>query len=112
MRVCPKCGYNDPPEWRHSKFSSWIDIIDVGSFKELEPKLYQKLIAGEKVVEDKFYYYRITKTKAKVHRKAKIDFCGDWVEKQEKAAHQNIDFRTYWKLADPNQRRLLEEPAK
>ena len=106
MRVCYKCGYVDSPYWRHSKFSSWIDITETENLKLDNPELVERLLKGEKIVEDKYYYYRITKTKLKIHRKAKVDFCGDWVDKQEKAAPRNIDFRSYWKWADPKQTKL------
>ncbi len=114
MRVCPKCGFVDPPYWGHSKFSAWIDLIEFADFKELYPELAKKLEQGEKLVEDKDYYYRRTKNMRRVHRKAKIDFMGAWVQPQEhfgghdkQPKEKLIDFRPYWKI-DPNQRKLLE----
>ena len=107
MRVCPKCGYTDPPYWRHSKFSSWIDLCEYEDFKEMHPDLAQRLEDGEQNVEDKDYVYRRTKNLKRVHRKAKVDFMGSWVVDQEKAKHQIIDTRPYW-IWNPNQRRLLD----
>lgn len=114
MRVCPKCGYVDPPYWRHSTFSAWIDLTEFESFKDLHPELAERLEKGEKIVEDEHYYYRRTKNLKRVHRKAKIDFMGAWVQPQEHAkGHDNtkklrnlIDFRPYWKI-DPNQKKLF-----
>jgi hypothetical protein len=85
MRVCPHCGYIDPPEWRHSKYSYWIDFCEIGHFKEMEPELAKRLLDGIKLVEDKNYIYRLTKNKTKVERKALVDYGYQWSVPMEKA---------------------------
>ena len=114
MRVCPKCGYVDPPYWRHSRFSYWLDIIEVENLALVKPEL-AKILKKEKkgfVVEDKDYYYRKGKNGVFVERKAKIDL-GDksqWREKREKARRRPpvTDFRKYWRI-DPLQKKLIEK---
>lgn len=39
MRVCPKCGYVDPPEWRPHKHRFDVDYTHIGEFQGLSPKL-------------------------------------------------------------------------
>jgi hypothetical protein len=80
----------------------------------LHPDLAERLEKGERLVDDKDYFYRRTKNLVRVHRKAKIDFMGAWVQPQEHVKNHDrqklkrlIDFRPYWKL-DPKQTRLLE----
>ncbi len=125
MRVCPKCGFIDPPHWKHCKFSYHIDSIDFESFEMLYPKLAKNLKKGGDITEDKDYYYRLTKkSKAFVHRKAKIEWTEGrdpfGAEKYEKFNHnkspyvnENPKLRPkYWGYANNvNQRCLLEEPA-
>jgi len=56
MRVCPKCGFVDPPQWKHSKYSYWIDNIRLEDFRELYPELAKELEAN-KTAKDKDYVY-------------------------------------------------------
>jgi len=113
MRVCPECGYVDPPEWRHSRFSYWLDICYVDDFERLNPELGKKLRKAKRgfVVEDKDYWYRIGKNGVYVERKAKIDLgnANQWREKREKARRRTpvTDFRSYWRI-DPIQRKIGE----
>jgi hypothetical protein len=40
MRVCPKCGYKDNPQWRHSRFDFNADYMrfdEAEKIPELEP---------------------------------------------------------------------------
>jgi len=113
MRVCPKCEYVDPPEWRHSKFSYWIDFCLFSDFERLEPELAKQLKDGKKVVQDKLYLYRATRSLTKVHRKAKADYGPQWqIPMEHHTMHpiNNIqDYRKYWRLADPKQKKLLDD---
>jgi len=113
MRVCPKCKYVDPPEWRHSKFSYWIDFCLWEDFKKLKPELAKDLENHPMaVIEDEDYLYRLTKNKSRVHRKAKVDYGYQWQIPMEHHTlhpiHNIHDYRKYWQLTHPNQRRLLE----
>ena len=112
MRVCPKCGYIDPPEWKHSKYSYWIDNITIDDFQKLSPTLL-KILEDQKFAEDEFYVYRLTKNKRRVERKAKVDYGQQWTIPMEKAhsggKHNVRDFRKVWSRGHPNQKKLVEE---
>lgn len=113
MRVCPKCGFIDPPHWKHSKFSYHIDTISPENFKMLYPKLAKNLKKAGAITEDKDNYYRLAKTKLVVMRKAKIE----WTEKNPFGAEKYEKFNHWKKLRDndkswstvnPSQIKLLE----
>jgi len=109
MRVCPKCGYVEPPEWRHSRYSYWLDICKLGDFEKLHPKLATTL-KHQDFAEDEDYVYRLMgKSKLTVERKAKIDFM-TWREPMEHAEHKGPihDFLKLWNSFHPNQRKLTE----
>ena len=110
MRVCPNCGHVDPPEWRHSKYSYWIDWTELEQFKELEPSLIEDILKGNKA-EDQNYVYRLMKHGRSVERKAKIDYGNQWTIPMEKRKQIPHDFRKHW-FKIHNQRRLLESPKK
>ena len=121
MRVCPKCGYIDPPEWKHCKYSYHIDNISFDNFKQLYPELAKNFKRGGDLTEDKDYVYRLTKTELFVSRKAKIEWTNFQdnpfgAEKYERFFHgspmaKKPDYhedRKNWNKWHPNQRRLLE----
>lgn len=73
MRVCPKCGFIEPMEWRPSSWKSgqYIDLCRVSDLENLEPELFKKLKdkpIGETILEG-YYAYRITKTGVWVQRR-------------------------------------------
>jgi len=105
MRVCPECGYVDPAEWRHSKYSYWIDFCTVEYFQKAHPELFKRLRQGEKLVEDKNYVYRMSGKKRRVERKALIDYGHQFSIDMEKG-HKD-DTRPIWKR-DPNQKKLFD----
>ena len=109
MRVCPQCGYIDPPEWKHSKYSYWIDNCIFEDFENLNPDL-AKVLLENKFTEDKYYFYRITKNKHRVERKAKADYGNQWTIPMERATkkHNVRDYRKVWFKVTPNQSKLLE----
>ena len=115
MRVCPKCGFVDPPEWKHSKYSYWIDNIRVEDFRRLSPTL-AKILEAQGFGEDEYYIYRITKNKTRIERKAKVDYGNQWTIPMEKAhsggKHDVRDFRKVWSRGHPKQRKLLEVSQK
>ena len=107
MSFCAKCGYVDPPYWRHSRFSYYVDLCGVGDFEMMNPDLYKELLRGGvgSIIDDKHYYYRLNKKGRFVARKAKIDLPDKniWREEREKAIHYkrkvsgNItDYRPFW----------------
>lgn len=114
MRVCPKCGFVDPPEWRHSRYSYWIDFTFWDDFERMQPQISEKLKGsmGKKVVEDKDYLFKTDKSGTKVFRKAKVDYGYQWQIPMEKHTLHPIrqiqDFRKYWQLTDPKQKKLFE----
>lgn len=113
MRVCPKCGYVDPPEWKHSKYSYWIDNCLFEDFKEMNPDL-AKVLEVEGHTKDAHYVYRLTKNKRRVERKAIVDYGEQWTIPMEKAYHKHNfrDFRPCWMKIAPEQTKLLETEGK
>lgn len=117
MRVCPQCGFIDPPEWKHCKYSYHIDACTFENFKLLFPKLAENLKKGGDITEDANYYYRLTKKSLVVERKAKIEWTENrnpfGAEKYEKFNHgtRNIwephDLRHCWAKAHPDQTKLV-----
>jgi len=110
MRVCPKCKYVDPPEWRHSKYSYWIDFCDAQHFLEMNPLLHDALMKGAKIVEDSNYVYRLTKNKSKVERKALVDYGYQWsvpMENPKRWSGKWPDFDKKWNRT-PEQKKLFD----
>lgn len=61
MRVCPKCGYRDPPYWRPAKMhnpSGDMDIARIDDLQMWQPKIAEKLLAkrGEPITNSHFAY--------------------------------------------------------
>ncbi len=95
MRTCPKCGYVDPPYWRHSKYSYWIDQTEYENFENMHPELCP-LQHGE-LTEDENYVYRRMKKSGYIERKAKVDYeTYGWYPEMEKVRHDVHDFRKHW----------------
>jgi len=110
MRVCPKCGFVDPPEWKHSKYSYWIDNCRLEDLKTMNPSL-AKTLEDQGHAKDKDYVYRLTKNKTRAERKAIVDYGEQWTIPMEKAyaKHNFRDFRPCWTKINPNQTELLGE---
>jgi len=123
MRVCPKCGYIDPAEWKHVTFSYYIDSCRLQEFQKLEPSLYTD-ICHKKIVEDSLYVYRLAKKGIYVNRKAKIDYGYSYADKTEKTPDtkgetmhletlraknkKHEDSRNQYEHFHPNQKKLFE----
>ena len=109
MRVCPKCGYIDPPEWKHSKYSYWIDNCLLEDFRRLQPDI-ARILEAQGSAEDRYYIYRLTKDKRRVERKAKVDYGEQWTIPMERAYHKHNfrDFRPCWFRLHPTQTKLDE----
>jgi len=67
MKVCPRCGYVDY-HWRPIRWRLDVEYIRMDLFKELKPRLAEKLLSGWPVVEDRFYVYRSPGRKLFVER--------------------------------------------
>jgi len=78
MRICPKCGYVDPPIWRHDRFKRNLDISHYEDFKEWYPNIRFKDGWGE----DQHYVYR--RTSLYVLRKAKVNGFRPFYDSYEK----------------------------
>lgn len=70
MRICPKCGYEDPPQWKQSMHFH-EDYMPFTDFEMFYPKL-AILVLKQKYVEDKPFVYHLTKGR-NVLRQAIID---------------------------------------
>lgn len=117
MRVCPKCGHIDPPQWKHCKYSYYIDGITRENFEKLYPDLAKNLKKGRDLTEDELYVYRLTKTELVVERKAKIDFLSlspiDWKDGHEKGSRQLREphaLRKHWFITPKNLAKSQENP--
>ena len=110
MRVCPKCGYIDPPEWKHTRYSYWIDDCSFENFKILFPDLAKIIKCKGSQIDDKYYVYRHTLSKEGwVERKAKIDFVGKgWSDGTERYISPWGEGKKRFRL-HPNQKKLFEE---
>ena len=110
MRVCPKCGYIDPPEWRHLRWSYWIDFCTREDFSRLQPNIMARLLNGEKLAKDKaeIYIYRLSGSN-NIHRKALIDYGEQFSIPMEHHQYRTIphDLRKYW-VFDASQSKLVD----
>lgn len=72
MRVCPKCGFKDPPYWRPAKMHNPSGDIDICRIDDLifnESKLGKELdTQRDSVIEDEQYAYLLTKRARWVRR--------------------------------------------
>ena len=84
MRICPKCGYVDPPEWRHSRFDFNADYCrfdnapqEVSHIVEIlkDKKNFQPLAEGPCIYYRRgkggIYLYRVSKEDFKIPRERK-----------------------------------------
>lgn len=71
MRVCPKCGFQDSPNWENCRFKRDLMVMRLETFKKEYPHL-AKRIEEEKYVRDGQFVYH--KTKLYVLRKEPADF--------------------------------------
>ena len=101
MRVCPKCGHNDPPYWRparHSNPDGTTDICHINDLEFHEPNLAEKLKHNRGVVvQDETFAYYLGKRAVHVKRVWK-----KLVEWGGKSAF-NIPYEHTRKHADPFQ---------
>ena len=63
MRECPKCGYVDPPAWRHRlSHGQNEDVCNWDDFQLLSPEIAEKIKGGMARASDGRYAYRLVKT--------------------------------------------------
>jgi hypothetical protein len=67
MRVCPKCGYEDPPIWRNTLRRLYTDHCHIEDLKIWEPQLAQ-LILEKKYVCLNGVKYKLNRKGSHVHR--------------------------------------------
>ena len=74
MRVCPNCGFHDPPWWRPAKMhnpSGDIDICHIDDLKFNESDLAAKIDSNRgAAITDEHYAYLLTKRARWVRRVA------------------------------------------
>lgn len=105
MRVCPKCGYRDPPEWKNLHFQLYHEYMPFEDFQRLYPKLAaellqkQEIVGTKNIVFDEYNAYHLTRA-GYVHRVQK-ELCpnGKWFYASS----------IYEKPKDPFQRTLLPQ---
>ena len=66
MRVCPKCGYKDSEHWLPLWRGKPTEYSHIEEFRKEKPELYQRLLNGEKIVDDGINVYKLA-GKGKVH---------------------------------------------
>ena len=106
IRVCPKCGYEDPLEWRNLPHQLFMEYMRFDDFERLYPELAAHLKENPKLIFDEFNAYHLTK-KGFVHRLPKTHCL-----MKNGEAKWNWYSSCYCKPKDPFQRKLLEVSQK
>lgn len=98
LKVCPNCGFRDPPEWKHLKFGIYRDYCTIEDFARIQPQMAMKLWKNPKIICDDYHCYHLT-SGGFVHRLMK-ELCpdGKWF----------YGSNVYEKPKDPFQRKLGE----
>jgi len=71
MRVCPKCGFVDPPCWRQNRWISYVDYARVEDFWEQYPAMVD-IQPGHETSDEYNYYYRGRRNPYYVYRWPKV----------------------------------------
>ena len=71
MRVCPKCGYVDPLQWKNLPMRLYGEYMTFEEFKELYPTIAEQLRQNPKIVFNEYNAYHLSKA-GYVHRCPKI----------------------------------------
>ena len=71
MRVCPRCGFEDPPCWRQNRWVSDVSYCRIEDFQKEYPSLAD-IRPGETRSDAYNFYYRGKKQKLFVYRWPKI----------------------------------------
>jgi hypothetical protein len=123
MRVCPKCGFVDPPIWKQSAFHQNISFTEFGSLELEEPELSKRLAESPtKRCSNGPYAYKLTRF-YRVERQAILEN-PNWEKQWDIPAENSKQFGKLprqWRNpalmtkqrieASRNQSRLLEREA-
>lgn len=60
MKVCPKCGFIDPPYWLPSRWRI-TEYCRIEDLQRDQPRLAQELekVKPMQIIEDQYYFYRM-----------------------------------------------------
>ena len=72
MRECPKCGYTDPPYWRHVRFTLYTDCCNFEDFEMLHPLLAARLLKEITLKHEKYIYHLVVA--AKIVQRIHVDY--------------------------------------
>ena len=61
MRECPKCGYKDPPYWRHVRFRIFTDCCHIEDFRMMFPDLAERIVKEIDLVVRPYIYHFVKK---------------------------------------------------
>lgn len=102
MKVCPKCGYREPPIWLNHQFQQHVTYARVEDFEQYYPNLAKQIVKAGYVTSDEYCYYRRSKKGAPfIHRWSK--------EYGPKGFHLDYEKSPFKKdTVDLTQKRLLE----
>ena len=102
MRICPKCGFEDPICWHSYR---WVTDIDYTAFQEFLNYYPQfKELRISEIVDDEHFFYR------RSNRKNHGYFVFRWPKIFGEKYYNNRDYDRvqYARKVDQNQRKLLE----
>jgi hypothetical protein len=100
MRVCPKCGYNDPIIWKNMPHQLYQEYTTFEDFEQEYPDLAPKLKLSPKLLLDSCNGYHLSKS-GHVHR------CPKYLCVNGKFYHGSSTLEKHRKPIPLNQRRLL-----
>lgn len=102
MRVCPKCGYREPPIWLNHQFQQHVSYARVEDFEKYYPHLAKRIVKAGYVTSDKYCYYRRSSKGAPfIHRWSK-----EYGPKGFHLDYEKSNLKKEW--VDPTQKKLLE----
>ena len=116
MRVCPKCGYRDPPYWRPAKMhnpSGDMDIARIDDLELFEYKVAYALLKNRtEVVTDRWFAYYLGKRAVWVKRVAAQVYydCGKaaFNPPHEPSGHNPLEKRVSGRTKTTFRKKLLE----
>lgn len=100
MRICPKCGYVDPPEWRPKSWHthSEIEICRYSDLELIDADLAEQISDGSTFL-DQYNAYKRSKTGIWVYRRPRFIY--------DVQKWKDIPAETP-KRVDPSQKKLIE----
>ena len=104
MRVCPKCGYEDPPCWRNNPHTNYTQYCHLEELEVWDKALAEEIKKTRHDITKDGYIYHLTKTSNHVKRIAQKDAKSPLKFGEPDQESGRPAFRFYAK----NQSRLLE----